>query len=96
LPSPDAEEEEFAVEIIDTDCKNPMEVILEKEMEERKQINLSKLSPLEQRIIAMREEGQQFKDIALQLGMPSTTARTKYRRATLKLKSLMEISDELD
>lgn len=96
LPSPDVEEEEFAVEIIDTDCKNPMEVILEKEMEERKQLNLSKLSPLEQRIIAMREEGQQFKDIALQLGMPSTTARTKYRRATLKLKSLMEISDELD
>lgn len=97
LPSPISDEDDdFSTDIIDTDSKSPMDMIVEKEMEEKKRLQLAKLSQVEQSIIAMREEGLQFKDIALLLNMPATTARTKYRRATLKLKDLMEISDDLD
>ena len=98
LPLPggaDDEDSEFHIDIEDEDSKNPMDEILEKEMEEKKCANLAKLAPMDQKILAMREEGRPFNEIATELGIPPTTARTRLRRATIKLKHWMEISDEI-
>ena len=89
------DEDDFEVDIEDEDSKNPMDMILEKEMEEKKTRNISRLSQQEQLILSMREEGRPFKEIAERLGIPATTARTQCRRATLKLKKMMDVSDDL-
>lgn len=91
----DENEDEYHIDIEDEDSKNPMDEILEKEREEKKQTYFAKLEPIDQKILSMREEGRPFNEIAQLLGIPSTTARTRCRRATLKLKKWMEISDEI-
>lgn len=96
LPNPVSEDDTpFNSDIVDADTKNPMDLILEKEREEKKLVCVKKLTEEEQLILSMREEGRPFNEIAQQLGIPSTTARTKSRRATHKLKKMMETSDEL-
>lgn len=95
LPGGDDDEDEYHIDIEDADSKNPMDEILEKEMEEKKRTNFAKLDPIDQKILAMREDGRPFNEIAEFLGIPSTTARTRSRRATLKLKKWMEMSDEI-
>ena len=95
LAGGDENDEEYHIDIEDEDSKNPMDEILEKEREEKKQTFFAKLEPIDQKILSMREEGRQFNEIAEQLGIPSTTARTRCRRATLKLKKWMEMSDEI-
>lgn len=91
----DENDDEYHIDIEDEDSKNPMDEILEKEREEKKRTYFAKLESIDQKILSMREEGRQFNEIAEQLGIPSTTARTRCRRATLKLKKWMEISDEI-
>ncbi len=95
LAGGDENDEEYHIDIEDEDSKNPMDEILEKEREEKKQTYFAKLELIDQKILSMREEGRQFNEIAEQLGIPSTTARTRCRRATLKLKKWMEMSDEI-
>ena len=91
----DENDDEYHIDIEDEDSKNPMDEILEKEREEKKQAYFAKLDKIDQIILSMREEGRPFNEIAERLGIPATTARTRCRRATLKLKKWMEISDEI-
>ena len=91
----DENDDEYHIDIEDEDSKNPMDEILEKEREEKKQAYFAKLEKIDQIILSMREEGRPFNEIAERLGIPATTARTRCRRATLKLKKWMEISDEI-
>ncbi len=97
LPLTDGDEndDEYRIDIEDEDSKNPMDEILEKEREEKKQTYFAKLEKIDQTILSMREEGRPFNEIAERLGIPAATARTRCRRATLKLKKWMEMSDEI-
>ena len=95
LSGGDEDDDEYHIDIEDEDSKNPMDEILEKEREEKKQTYFAKLEKIDRIILSMREEGRPFNEIAERLGIPATTARTRCRRATLKLKKWMEISDEI-
>ena len=95
LTGGDENDDEYRIDIEDEDSKNPMDEILEKEREEKKQNYFAKLEKIDQTILSMREEGRPFNEIAEHLDIPAPTARTRCRRATLKLKKWMEMSDEI-
>lgn len=87
-------EDVYELDIIDTDSKTPIEVILEEEREEKKNENIEKLEEIEKEIVLMRDQGVKYSEISEKLGIPSATCRTKFRRATQKLRKIMNASDE--
>ena len=93
--SDEEKEAGYEPDIADPDTKSPIDMILEEEREEKKNENIEKLEGLEKEILLMRDRGDRYKDIAERLGIPETTCRTKFRRATQKLRRLMEVSDDL-
>jgi len=80
--------------IVDPDTKTPIEVILEEEIEDKKNKNIDRLETTERTVVLLRDQGHKYKEISEQLGIPAATCRTKFRRATQKLRKMMNASDE--
>lgn len=85
----------YEPDIVDPDTKTPLEVILGEEREEKKNANIDRLPEIERNIVLMRDDGLHYREISEKLGIPEPTARTKFRRAMIKLKNMMETSDEI-
>ena len=94
-PGDEDNSEGYESDVVDTDTKTPIEVILEEETQAKKDANIDKLNEVDKYIVLMRDTGKQYKEIAAELGLPETTCRTKFRRAIMKLRKMMEMSDEI-
>lgn len=85
----------YEPDIADPDTKTPIDMLVDVENEAKKNANIERLDEMQREIVLMREEGRRYKEISERLGIPETTARTKFRRAMLRLKKMMASSDEI-